>query len=332
MKKVLSVICILALLCTMSLGLTGCKDKVEVKATIGVLQLEDGETYNAALNGFKDSLNSRYAEGEIEYVEKHLKGDETLLVSSIQELVDEGVNAIVTLGDEASVAAVEKGLSVPVFFLGVSDAVSLGLTGDMNAPDKNATGAVAYAPVDKILEQVPKLVEVTSYGIIYDESDANAKTSVEMMTAKLDEAGIAYEVKTVTNAEEATAAATALSATCAGIFLPGDATVNNALEATIKAAGNVPVFACDENAVQFGAVLAVTINAREIGGLTGQSAYAYLSGTPIAEIPVIMIPGAQTHINQGRAVELGYTLNDEFLNTANLINKVNAAPTEAVAE
>lgn len=338
MKRVLSLVCIVSLMMCMMVGLSGCgsQDSVEVKAKIGVLLYDGADAYQPMIETYQSSLNSRYQKGEIVYVEKNAGGDAEKLKTCIKELVeDEKVNAIVAFGDEASVAAVEQKLSVPVFFVGVTDAVALGLTGDLDAPDKNATGAQISAPVEKLLVEIPKLTEVSSYGILYNANDAASAYAAKLMETALSEAGISSQSTGVGSEDEAVSAAASLAGGNDALFVTNDAMMEGAMEKIVGAADakSKPVFAYSQTAVEKGAVLAVGIMTGELAGMVGQSTYDVLSGKSIAQIPVVRTTGGQqVYINQRKAVQLGYTLNDEFLNTAMLIDKVETPTTEAPAE
>lgn len=335
LKKVLSMLLAMLLIVCMTVSFAGCGKKVEVKAKIGLLVFDKDSTTNDMIAGYQESLNSRYQDGEIVYVEKNAQRDASRFAGMIQELVDEGVAAIAAFGDDAAQAAVGQNLSVPVFFVGVSDAQALNLTTTPEAPDKNATGSEVAVPADRLVDQTQKLVEVASVGIIYDSSSMIGTHSATLLGVAYSKIGAKFDVKGITSADEAAAAASELLDSHDAVVLTVDALVDSAAEAIIAAADakGKPVFCLSNAQVEKGAVLGVSGDIRECGGLVGQYTYEALNGGAINKMPVInTVSGVQTYLNMGKAVQLGYTINDEFLNTASLINKVDLPAAEEPAE
>ena len=335
LKKLFAAICAAMLIVCIAASLGGCGKKVTVQATVGILLYEMNGDYSEMLEGYRDSLNSRYAEGEVAYLEKNAQGDASRFPALIEELVNEGVNAIAAFGDEAAQAAVGQDLSVPVFFVGVSDAQALALVKDPQAPDRNATGSEISVPATQLIEQSRKLVESASYGVIYDSSDMTGTHAATLIGIALSKVGVPFDMKGATSPEEATAVAKALLQDKEALILTNNAVIEEALDGILAAADEkkAPVFVFSQSAVERGATLGVTVTMRESGALVGQYTYQALQGNAVSTLPVISnVSGIQTCLNMRKAVELGYTVNDEFLNTAMLIDPVELPVSEADGE
>ena len=334
MKKILSALVAFILIASVCISFAGCGKKVEVQAKVGVLLFENNSVFSELISGYEDSLNSRYEEGAIVYIEKDAQKDASKFAGLIQELVDEGVDAIAACGDEAAQAAVSQNLTVPVFFLGVSDALALKLTTKLDAPDKNATGSELAVPADRLIEQSRKLVEAPSYGIIYDSSNMTGAHSATLLEIAISNAGLPFDAKGVTSKEEAEAAAEELLKSQGALILTTDAVVSEAAQSIIASADakKIPVFGFSQDVVEMGAALGVSASIRELGGMVGQQTYHALNGKAIGTMPVInTVSGIETYVNMGKSVALGYTLSDEILNTTMLLNKVDLEETEEVA-
>ena len=335
MKRVLSILCIAALMACMMLGLSGCgqqdgagkntPSEAAFEGTVGILTF-DGNTAEW-VSAYKDGLSQM---GNPKFVEQSAEGDASKLDGCIKALLDGGVNVVVAFGDEASVAAVNKGLSVPVLFIGVSDAVGLGLTEDLQKPDKNATGLEIVAPVEQLLFDISGLVTVHSYGIIYVESSTLGKQTVERMQAAIEAQGGTCRAISVSTKEEAAAAAASLAANQEAILVTSDAVVESALTDIVAAADaqNKPVFGYTDQAVQAGATL-VSVPYDQIKSFSRIAYDIIMNGKNVADLPVSTsgktvdqdAGTAQIYINTNRIEKFGYTL-EEMDRLSNIAEKV----------
>ena len=318
MKRVFSVLCILSLVTCMIFGLSACGQDplANAKYKIGILRCGSSSVSQDMINGYKDAINAHYEQGSIGYIEKNASTPEQL-EGMIRELESEGVAAIAAFGDDAAKAAVAKNPSVPVFFVGVSNAITLGLTGNVESPDKNATGAQISIPAYPLVKESQNLTEISSYGVIYYSAGTNQEAT-DVITA-ISRTDATFELKGITSPEEALAAAKELAETQDAFVLTGEETVNAAADGIIAIADEkrIPVFAFKEETVAKGAVLGVTVSDYELGKAVGEYTDQVLNGTAVNSLPVITTaPATQICVNTAKAAQLGYTIPDELLKNA----------------
>lgn len=80
------------------------------------------------------------------------KGIPPNLNTICQEMVDNGMDLVVTIATPASQAMVNLESDIPVFFISVSNPVGARIISDMEKPDKNATGTSNAIPVNEIFD------------------------------------------------------------------------------------------------------------------------------------------------------------------------------------
>lgn len=82
----------------------------------------------------------------------------------------------------------------------------------------------------------------------------------------------------------------------------------------------IPVYGSSAVMVESGAFATISISDTQIGAITADMVKQYLDGTPIEEIPAIVVDQFTTVINQTTADEIGIVLTDDILNTAVIVD------------
>ena len=81
----------------------------------------------------------------------------------------------------------------------------------------------------------------------------------------------------------------------------------------------VPVYGSSAVMVQSGAFATISISDRDIGGITADMLHIYLTGTPIEEIPAIVVDEFTMVINQTTADLIGAEIPAEVLAAAVIV-------------
>ena len=160
---------------------------------------------------------------------------------------------------------------------------------------------------------------VKNYGLIYCTSQVNSVTTIENAKAYLTENGLNYQEAVVTASSEVYEAA--LSLVDQGVdafFIPNDSVIQDAMEVVAQVAkdAKIPVYGSSAVMVASGAFATISISDPEIGAITADMAHRYLTGTPIAEIPSIVVDSFTTVINKTTADAIGVTIAQDVLDIA----------------
>ncbi len=300
-----------------TLVLSGCK-KSEDKLKIGIVMMIENGAFSDMEQGIEEQLEeSGYDDSKAEIVVKNAQGDATTLQTIAQEMADGSYDLVFTIATPATQAMVNMESDTPTFFCAVSAPVAAGILSDMEHPDKNATGTSNAIPINKIFELSETLTpDVESFGFLYCTSEDNSVNTVKNAIAYCEENDIPYEEATVTNSSEVQQAVEALAEKVDAIFIPNDSVIQSAISTVteITREKGIPTYASSATTVQSGAFATIAISDVEIGKKTAEMAISYLEGTPLEEIPSVVVEASYTAINKDTMEALGLELSQDITN------------------
>ncbi len=287
---------------------------------VGIVQMADNGAFTDMREGFIGRMRELgYTEDRMTFDYRNAQGDMTNLNSIAQELVNGGYDCIVAIATPAAQAVVNLEGEAPVFFISVSNPVGAGIISELEKPDKNATGTSNAIPVEEMFKLSDRLTPgCKTYGLLYNTSEVNSVTTAEAAKAYLSANGMDYREAIVTASSEVQQAAQSLVGQVDAIFIPNDAMVQSALPQVAEVAkdAKIPVYGSSAVMVASGAFATVSIDDPTIGAMTADMADQYLKGTPVAEIPSVVVSTFTTVINQTTAAAIGVELAQEELSAA----------------
>ncbi len=318
MKKTIVLALALILVCMFTVS------AVAEPLQVAVVQLAENGAFKDMREGFIARMRELgYTEDKMTFVEKNASGDMSNLYTIAQSVVEEEMDLIVTIATPAAQAVVNLESDIPVFFISVANPLGAGVITDMQKPDKNATGTSNAIPVSEMFKLSSSLTpNVKNYGLIYCTSQVNSVTTIENAKAYLTENGLNYQEAVVTASSEVYEAA--LSLVDQGVdafFIPNDSVIQDAMEVVAQVAkdAKIPVYGSSAVMVASGAFATISISDPEIGAITADMAHRYLTGTPIAEIPAIVVDSFTTVINKTTADAIGVTIAQDVLDIATIL-------------
>lgn len=321
MKKVLALAAILVLILLASSNALAEKP---IKAAI--VQLVENGAFKDMREGFIARMRELgYTEDKMVFEQKDASGDMSNLYTIAQSVVDEKVDLIVTIATPATQAVVNLESDIPVFFISVANPIGAGVITDMQKPDKNATGASNAIPISKNFELAAKLTpDAKDFGLIYCTSQVNSVTTIENAKKYLSENGCTYKEAVVTLSSEVYEAA--LSLVDQGVdafFIPNDSVIQDAMQVISQVArdARIPVYGSSAVMVNSGAFATISISDPEIGAIVADMVNKHLMGTPVAEIPAVVVDTFTTVINKTTADAIGVTVPQDVLDSAVVVEK-----------
>jgi putative ABC transport system substrate-binding protein len=292
--------------------------------TAGIIQLADNGAFTDMRNGFIDKIRELgYGEDKLKIDYRNAQGDTATLAAICQEMANAKYDLVVPVVTPATQAFVNLDSGIPVIFISVTNPVAAGIMSSMEKPDKNATGTSNLVPVDEIFKVARILTpDARKFGILYNTGESNAVTTVQKAKEYLGAAGCGFTESTVANSSEVQQAAEALISGVDAIYVPIDSMVQSAMPqvAQIAKEAKKPVYGSSPVMVVSGALATVSVSDRQCGELAAEMAHKYFTGTPIKEIPAVMLTDFTTVINKNTAAILGITI-PESLASAVLIGK-----------
>mgnify|MGYP000815433281 CR=1 FL=1 len=301
-KRIISLVASLALVLSLSVGLTGCGDKAAqdgnqgstdgegTKYTVGICQLVQHEALDAATQGFIDALNEALP-GQVEIVNKNASGDSANCSTIVNGFVSDGVDLIMANATPALQAAQSATNEIPVLGTSVTEyGVALGLSDFSGTVGGNISGTSDLAPLDQQADMIVEwMPEAKKVGLLYCSAEANSQYQVDEVQKYL-------EAKGVTATQYAFSDSNDLSSVCQkaadendALYVPTDNTVaaNTGIVDGICRPAKKPVFAGEEGICSGCGVATLSISYYDLGYTTGEMAAKVLTGeADISTMPV----------------------------------------------
>ena len=320
MKKIIAML--LTLILTLILTLT-CAAFAEDMIHVGIIQMADNHAFTDMREGFIDHMRELgYDESRMTFTYRNALGDMTTLVANCEAALDDGIDVAVTIATPPTQAFCNLDSGVPQFFISVSNPVGAGVIADMAHPNMNATGTSNAIPVEEMFKLADQLTPGCQvFGLLYCQSEINSVTTANQAKAYMDANGLEYVEQVVTNVAEVQMAVDVLLETVDAIFVPNDSVIQTAMSVVADSAAEmgVPVYGSSAVMVQSGAFATISISDRDIGGITADMLHIYLTGTPIEEIPAIVVDEFTMVINQTTADLIGAEIPADVLAAAVIV-------------
>ena len=298
--------------------------KVDSKLNLGIVQILEHPSLDAARQGFLDVLaENGYKEGENLIVSyENAQGDMATLNSIAQNLVSDKNDLILAIATPSAqaVANASKGTEIPVLFTAVTDPVAAGLVKSMEKPETNLTGTTDMAPVDEQIKLIQEInPSVKNVGVIYNSGEVNSVVQVELVKEIAKELGLNIIEAIATNTSEVDQAAKSLVGKVEAIYIPTDNVVVTALEAVIQVAeqNKILLVSTEKDSVNRGTVATIGLDYYKLGRQTGEMALRVLSGkSKPQDMPVETQDQKDVIINLKAAKAMGITIPQSLVDKA----------------
>ena len=296
------------------------------KKKIGIVYFSPEEGADLAMKGLIEGLDKNgYKEGSsLEVVKTHAQGEISNISMLIQNYDNQSLDLIVTLSTPVLTGASSMAKNKSVVFTYVYDPVAAGAGKSANDHLKNITGVSSFPPVEDTVWFITQLIpRVKSVGTVYNSSEANSRKVVEVARVIFNRSGIKLEEVTITSSSEILLAAQTLSQRGAqAIWITGDNTVLQGIDAVVKAANDsrLPLIINDPEFIKHGAIAAVGLGWYEAGYAGGLVASRVLSGESPDKIPFQEVAVKKVILNDSVAKRLGITFPKSLLEGATRVS------------
>ena len=276
MKKILSMILVIAIVTGACMVLTSCGEK-GADYSVGVCQLMVHDSLDQATQGFTDGLTEALkAEGKTVAVDTQVAGEANLCTTVVNTFTAKNVDLIMANATPALLAAANATSTIPVLGTSVTDYND---TFSGNIPE-NVTGTSDAVPFDeqaKMMIDSLKLAEGDKVGVIYCTNESNSLIQYNAVKELFEEEGIVVEAYTFSETTELQALVTKAAGEVKAIYVPSDNTVaqNDSVVGTICTEKNVPVFTSYGGTICYASL---AIDYYELGKRTGEQAAEILLG------------------------------------------------------
>lgn len=279
--------------------------------TVGVLQLVEHGSLNAAYEGFKEGLaEAGYTEGEnltIEY--QNAQNSQDNLKSMSERLVNANPDLLSGIATPAAVSLANETTDTPIVVTAVTDLVGAKLADSNKEPGRNITGTSDMVPIEQQINLLLSIVpDAKTIGIMYNAGEANSKIQADLAEEALKAAGVDVKVLTANTTNDVQQVTTSLAKDVDGIYIPTDNTFASAaaIVGEVAKETKTPIVAGSVEQVDDGALATYGIDYKSLGIQTGKLAAKILDGdAEPATTPVETAENLELVVNEEMAAALG---------------------------
>ncbi|TQR19129.1 ABC transporter substrate-binding protein [Psychrobacillus vulpis] len=310
----------LAVIFSSTLILAACSDGGEKEASskkykIGVTQIVEHPSLNAAFDGFKKALED--AGINAEYEVQNAQGDNSNNTTIATNLVSANVDLIFANSTPSAQAVASATSEIPIVFTSVTDAVGAELVDSMEKPGGNVTGTIDAHPdaITNTMKFLKDELGAKNVGMVFNSGEQNSRAQVDAVKEMLKDMNMSVVEASVATSADVKQATESLIGKVDSMYIITDNTVVSALESVISVANEnkIPMMVGEFDSVKRGGLAAYGFEYFDIGYEAGQMAVKILKGeSKPADLPVQIPQKLKLIMNKDTASTLGLDVKDEW--------------------
>jgi putative ABC transport system substrate-binding protein len=290
MKKVLSIVIVVAMIATLALAVSSCGSTAKYK--VGIIQLATHDALDAATEGFKKAVIDELGQANVEFIYQNAAGDSAQCATIVNSFVSNKVDLIMANATAALQAAANATTTIPVLGTSITDyASALGLKDFNGTVGTNVSGTSDLAPLKEQAAMVVELCpDADTVGILYCSAESNSKYQADIVAVELKAKGVQnVKIYTFADSNEIATVVTNACQECDALYIPTDNTCAECVETIfpITDEKKIPVVCGEESICKGCGVATLSISYYNIGYKTGVMAAKILKGTSkVSEMPI----------------------------------------------
>jgi putative ABC transport system substrate-binding protein len=313
MKKLLSIMLVLALCLGCMFAVTGCSEKkAAAQYKIGIIQLVEHVALDAATEGFKQAIIDELGADAVEFDVQNGQGDPATCSTIANQFVSNKVNLIMANATPALQAAAAATADIPILGTSVTEyGVALDLKDFSGTVGGNISGTSDLAPLDK---QAPMITEwcpnAKNVALLYCSKEANSQYQVDVVKKELENKGLKATLYPFADSNDLAQVCTNAADNNDVIYVPTDNTVaeNTGIIDNICAPKKIPVIAGEEGICSGCGIATLSISYYDLGYTTGKMAVKILKdGADISTMPIEYAEKQTPKYNEQICNNLGIT-------------------------
>ncbi len=300
-KRIVSLVASLALVLSLSLGLSGCGDKAaqddsqdstdgSAKYVVGICQLVQHEALDAATQGFIDALNEALP-GQVEFQNKNASGDSANCSTIVNGFVSDGVDLIMANATGALTAAAAATSDIPILGTSITAyGVALDIDNFSGTVGGNISGTSDLADLGKQADMISEwFPEAKKVALLFCSAEPNSRYQIEEVARCLSDKGIETKEFAFTDTNDVASVTQSAADYADVVYIPTDNTAASNTEAisNVLVPAGVPAICGEEGICKGCGVATLSISYYDLGVTTGKMAAKILTGeADISEMPI----------------------------------------------
>ena len=327
-KRIISLVASLALVLSLSLGLSGCGDKAaqddsqdstdgSAKYVVGICQLVQHEALDAATQGFIDALNEALP-GEVEFQTKNASGDSANCSTIVNGFVSDKVDLIMANATGALTAAAAATSDIPILGTSITAyGVALDIDNFSGTVGGNISGTSDLADLGKQADMISEwFPEAKKVALLFCSGEPNSRYQIEEVAKCLSDKGIETKEFAFTDTNDVASVTQSAADYADVVYIPTDNTAASNTEAiaNVLVPAGVPAICGEEGICKGCGVATLSISYYDLGVTTGKMAAKILTGeSKVEEMPIEYAPKFTKEYNPTIAEALGITIPDDYV-------------------
>lgn len=287
----------------------------EEKFKVGVTQIVEHPSLDAAFEGFKKALED--AGLDVEYDVNNAQNDKSVNTSIAQKLATSGVDLVFANSTPSAQAVISETQEIPVVFTSVTDAVGAELVESMENPGGNVTGTIDNHPdaISNTMKFLKEELGASKIGMVYNSGEQNSVAQVEAVKEIISDMDMTVVDASVATSADVKQATESLIGKVDSFYIITDNTVVSALESVVSVANEnkIPMMVGEFDSVDRGGLATFGFEFFDIGYEAGEMAVKILKGeSKPSEIPVQVPQKLKFVMNKETADTIGLEIKDEW--------------------
>ena len=287
---------------------------------IAVLQLGTHPVIDAVVRSLDDHTRELFGD-RVQVIKYNANFDINTLTTMARQMVASDATVLVGITTPASgqLIGANRGLK-PLVFTFVSDPGQIGYKGPGSM--KNITGLSDQVQYERTLDTIRMIMpNAKRVGYLLTRSENNAIVIHHEFAALAPSRGFEIITAEIGQVTDIRTAAETLAPRVDLFLFGGDNTIASGLGAMIAAASShrIPVFACDEESVQNGAVCAYSVDYPAMGRRTAEVCAIVLGGADPGRIPLEIFVAEKLIVNKKAAQKVGLSLPQDLIKKASRV-------------
>ncbi|MFZ0577540.1 MAG: ABC transporter substrate-binding protein [Psychrobacillus psychrotolerans] len=282
---------------------------------VGVTQIVEHPSLNAAYEGFQKAIED--AGLEVEYQYENAQNDNSLNSTIANNLVNSGADLIFANSTPSAQAVAALTEDIPIVFTSVTNAVDAELVDSMESPGGNVTGTVDTQPdaIPNTIAFLKNELDAKNVGMVFNAGEQNSRSSVDAVKEEMAKVGLNVVEASVSTSAEVKQATESLIGKVDSLYIITDNTVVSALESVVDVANEhkLPMMVGEFDSVKRGGLGAYGFEFYDIGYEAGEMAVKILKGeNKPADLAVQYPQNLKFVLNKDTVDALGIEVKDEW--------------------
>lgn len=223
---------------------------------------------------------------------------------------------ILTISTPCAQAVANATKEIPILATAITNFENTGMIESTEHPGSNVTGTSDLAPIDKIIELIPKLKpDAKKIGILYSTTDPSPQYQAELAEKCVKKLGLEPKMAAVSQSHEIQQITEKLGKEVDALYAPIDKVTFSAMPqiSEIFLKNGKFVVSAEDTMISKGVAATYGVNYYELGKLTAQQAVKILKGESNPEsMPIEYLKDAKLSLNQDIIKKLGIKVPEDL--------------------